>query len=100
MILFNLLNLVPHILLGKPLAALSPLLEITGGLTILGDAFPLFSLLALSFGGLSCIAQTYSSIKPSDLSIGSYILHKIILTILNLLFYLGWFLLLPSTFLR
>lgn len=100
MILFNLLNLFPHILLGKPPAFLSPLLEITGGLTMLGDSFPLFSLLALSFGGLSCIAQTYSSIRNSGLSIGRYILHKITLTALNILFYLGWFLLLPSTFLR
>lgn len=100
MILFNLLNLIPHILLGRPLTVLSPLLEITGGLKLLGDAFPLYSLLALSFGGLSCIAQTYSSIGDSDLSIADYILHKIVLTLLNGLFYLCWFLLLPKSFLR
>ena len=100
MVLFNLLNLLPHILLGKPLTALAPLLEITGGLTMLGDTFPLYSLLTLSFGGLSCIAQTYSSIADSDLSVGNYILHKILLTMLSALFYLGWFLFQPSSFLR
>lgn len=100
MILFNLLNLVPHLLFGRPLAPLSPLLEITGGLKLLGDAFPLYSLLALSFGGLSCIAQTYSCIGDSDLSISDYILHKVVLTLLCGLFYLGWFLLLPGSFLR
>ena len=55
MILFNLLNLVPHLLLGHPLTVLSPLLEITGGLQMLGESVPLYSLIALSFGGLSCI---------------------------------------------
>lgn len=100
MILFNLLNLIPHLLFGRPVAPLSPLLEITGGLKLLGDAFPLYSLLALSFGGLSCIAQTYSCIGDSDLSISDYILHKVVLTLLCGLFYLGWFLLLPGSFLR
>lgn len=100
MILFNLLNLVPHMLTGHPLKVLSPLLEITGGLMMLGDSLPLYSLLALSFGGLSCLAQTYSCIRDSDLSIGSYIRHKIILTLLNGFFYLCWFLLLPASFLR
>lgn len=99
MVLFNLLNLLPHIVLGKPLTALAPLLEITGGLAMLGSAAPLYSLLALSFGGLSCIAQTYSSIGDSDLSVGNYVQHKVMLTVLNALFYLGWFLLQPSSFL-
>ena len=100
MILFNLLNLVPHMLSGQPLKPLSPLLEITGGLGLLQDALPLYSLIALSFGGLSCIAQTYSCIGNSDLSIGKYILHKLILTFCNALFYLCWFLVSPATFLR
>lgn len=99
MILFNLLNLIPHLLLGSPLRELAPLLEITGGLTMLGDAFPLYSLLALSFGGLSCIAQTYSCISDSDLSVSWYIRQKILLTLLAGLFYLGWFLLFPASFL-
>lgn len=100
MILFNLLNLIPHILSGQSFTLTAPLLEITGGLGMLQDSRPLFSLLALSFGGLSCIAQTYSCIGNSDLSIGSYILHKCILTLLNAVFYLCWFLILPASFLR
>ncbi len=100
MILFNLLNLVPHILSGQPIRFLSPLLEITGGLGMLQDSLPLYSLIALSFGGLSCIAQTYSCIGNSDLSIGKYMLHKLVLTFCNVLFYLCWFLASPSTFLH
>ena len=80
MILFNLLNLLPHILTGKPFAVLSPILEITGGLNLLGDKAPLYSLILLPFGGLSCIAQTYSCIKKTGLSITDYTLHKLLLT--------------------
>jgi len=100
MVLFNLLNLLPHIILGHPFSLLAPLLEITGGLMQLTDAIPLYSLLALSFGGLSCIAQTYSCISDTGLSICDYTIHKIILTLANGLFYLGWFLLSPMSFLR
>ena len=99
MMLYNLLNMIPHMLFGHPIAPLSPLLEITGGLKLLGTAHPLYSLLALSFGGLCCIAQTYNCIGNSNLSIGSYILHKLVLTLLNAAFYLGWFVLVPSSFL-
>lgn len=100
MILFNLLNLIPHVLLGKQIPLPAPLFEITGGLSLLQAQAPLYSLLALSFGGFSCIAQTYSCIRDTDLSIVDYMLHKVILTLLNALFYLGWFLLSPSSFLR
>lgn len=100
MILFNLLNLIPHIILGKKPALLAPLLEISGGLSMLGGDLPLYSLLVLSFGGLSCIAQTYSCITKTELSIESYIRHKFILTLLNGCYYLCWFLLSPSSFLR
>lgn len=99
MILYNLLNLIPHIVLGHPLTILSPMLEITGGLILLGSTHPLFSLLALSFGGLSCIAQTYHCIGSSDLSMGRYVLHKVLLTMLNGVFYLCWYLLFPASFL-
>lgn len=99
MILFNLMNLPLHIILGREPALSAPLLEITGGLSMLGGGLPLYSLLALSFGGLSCIAQTYSCISATDLDINSYIRHKVILTLLNGGFYLGWFLLSPSSFL-
>ncbi len=100
MILYNLLNLIPHILLGRPMKLLSPLLEITGGLKFVGNSQPLYSLLALSFGGLCCIAQTYSCIGESGLSIGRYIQHKLMLTALNCLFYFCWFQMLPASFLR
>ncbi len=99
MVLFDLMNLLPHLLSGRSPFLAAPLLEITGGLTMLGDAFPLYSLLALSFGGLSCMAQTYSCIKGTGLSMGSYVRHKVILTLLNGCFYLCWLLLSPATFL-
>ncbi|MCM1540922.1 MAG: hypothetical protein NC121_06625 [Blautia sp.] len=100
MILFNLLNLLPHVLWGKQIPLPAPLFEITGGLSMLQAQAPLYSLLALSFGGFSCIAQTYSCIRDTDLSIVDYMIHKVILTLLNALFYLCWFLLSPSSFLR
>lgn len=99
MILFNLLNLPFHILLDRKPALLSPVLEITGGLSMLGGGLPLYSLLALSFGGLSCIAQTYSCISATDLELSGYIRHKIILTLLSGAFYLCWFLFSPASFL-
>ncbi len=91
MILCNLLNLVPHILLKKPPVYLAPLLEISGGLRMLGDKNPLFSLLVLPFGGFSCIAQTYSCIRKTPLSIRNYVLHKILLTGLTALYYIIWY---------
>ena len=100
MILFNLLNLLPHILTGSPFAPTAPILEITGGLNLLSDKAPLYSLLALSFGGLSCIAQTYSCLKGTGLSILQYAGHKAILTALAAVYYFLWFLLSPSSFLR
>ncbi len=100
MILFNLMNLLPHIFLGHPLPFLSPLLEITGGLKLLGTSAPLYSLLVLIFGGFSCIAQTYNCIGNSDLSIGSFVRHKLFLTMLGGIYYLFWFLVSPASFLR
>ena len=100
MVLFNLLNLLPHILLGHSLPVLAPLLEITGGLGMLQGALPLYCLLTLSFGGLSCIAQTYSCIRNTGLSLGNYVFHKAVLTLFNGSFYLCWSLLATSSFLR
>ncbi len=99
MILFNLLCILPHCLLPKARDYLAPLLEITGGLSLLGRKAPLYSLLLLPFGGLSCIAQTYSMIRGRGLSLKSYVLHKVILTLLTALYYLGWLLLSPRLFL-
>lgn len=99
MILFNLLNLIPHLFLPGADSLLSPLLEITGGLHRLGQSHPLYSLLLLPFGGLSCIAQTYSMIHDTDLPLGEYVVHKLVLTALTGLYYLAWKCLFPHLFL-
>lgn len=106
MILFNLLNLLPNSFLhpfsiaGTDSGALiNCLLEITSGINRMGNRAPLLVLLLLPFGGFSCLAQTYSMIKETDLSIKSYVMHKLLLSILTLCYYILWFLLFPSTFL-
>ncbi len=116
MIFFNLLQLGPDCLvasltsfdslpcslitfLNKIPALLAPVFEITGGLGILGERLPLCSLLLLSFGGLSCVAQTYSIIKDSELSIHSYVTHKLALTVITAIYYAGWKLVFPNSFL-
>ncbi len=99
MVLFNLLNLIPHLFLPGADSLLSPLLEITGGLHRLGQSHPLYSLLLLPFGGLSCIAQTYSMIHDTDLPLGEYVVHKLALTALTGLYYLAWKCLFPHLFL-
>ena len=99
MILFNLLNLIPHLLLPGISCWISPLLEITGGLNQLGQRCPLYTLLLLPFGGLSCIAQTYSMIRDTDLPLGEYVIHKLILTAFTGLYYLAWRCLFPHLFL-
>lgn len=88
MILFNLLNILPHFLLPGFHKYLAPVLEITGGLSILGKELPFYSLCLLPFGGLSCIAQTNSMIADTGLSIKKYVLHKVILTFLTAFYYL------------
>ncbi len=97
MIFFNLLFIFPwlalRILDAGPLSALllsgmGCVLEITGGIGLLGNQAPVFVLCVLPFGGLSCIAQTYSMIQKTDLSIMEYIMHKMILTAVTVCFYL------------
>ncbi len=101
MILFNICNLLPSLLPGGTLSLLAaPLVEITGGLMQLEDSLPLYSLLALSFGGCSCMAQTYGCISKTDLSVWDYMLHRIAITFCTGLFYLLWFLCSPTSFLR
>lgn len=99
MILFNLLNIIPHALFQRPSFILAPLLEINGGLSLIADKMPLYVLLLLPFGGISCIAQTYSCIKDTDLKIGNYLVHKLFLTLLTTAYYLVWKLLSPAAFL-
>lgn len=98
MIFFNLLNLPPRLLLPDS-SWCAPLLEISGGLKLLGSQYPLYILLLLPAGGLSCIAQTGSCIRNTGLSLKKYVFHKLILTALTAVYYLGWFLFVPDTFL-
>lgn len=60
---------------------LAPLLEITSGLALSKDALPAaLSMTFLTFGGLSCFAQTYTCIRETDLSFGNYCFHKLLQT--------------------
>ena len=70
MVLFNLLNIIPyHFLQEYPacLGRINCILEITSGIQKLGTSAPFYVLVLLPFGGLSCIAQTYSMIHNTDL---------------------------------
>ena len=98
MIFFNLLFILPRLItkllpLKQELSELLTgcigcFLEITGGIGLLGSKAPFFVLCILPFGGLSCIAQTYSMIKETDLSILEYVMHKMILTAITVFYYL------------
>lgn len=78
-------------ILGKSTAfhMLLPSLEITNGITYLANSSLRFawiytSIMALtSFGGLCSIAQTYSVIQGSNLSIFAYITEKLITTLVT-----------------
>ena len=91
MVFFNLLNImfVPfrHLPTGL-LAFYQLLLEITSGIDQYGHLYPYAVLILLPFGGFSCIAQTYSMIRHTDLSIRSYLFHKLAQTGLTALCYL------------
>ena len=70
-------------------------LEITDGLSRLtslpsGTLRTAIGIGALSFGGLCCIFQTNSVINDTGLSIKKYILHKVLITFLALLFFFLW----------
>ena len=98
MIFFNLLFILPSLfvritsmsdaLSGLLTGGAGCLLEITGGIGLLGDQAPYWVLCVLPFGGFSCIAQTYSMIKDTDLSITEYVMHKMILTAITVFYYL------------
>lgn len=93
MVFFNLLNI-----LFVPFSQLSPglpglyncILEITSGIDRCGQFLPYTVLILLPFGGLSCIGQTYSMICSTDLSIGPYLVHKIVQTALTAFCYALW----------
>lgn len=87
MILFNTMNLLPHFILPKLQPVFAPFLEITGGLNLLGNKMPVYSLCMLHFGGLSCIAQTNCMLRNTGLSIRKYVCHKVNITILSFVYY-------------
>lgn len=87
--------------LGKyvPVKWLLPFLEISNGIPFimhLGLSFPVsyvFVLALTSFGGLCSVAQTYSMIQETGLSIFPYIIQKLITTLVTSLFALLYVLL-------
>lgn len=109
MVFFNLLFILPVLAAGifslsERTAMLftggvSCLLEITGGIHLVGNSAPYLVLCILPFGGLSCIAQTYSMIHDTDLPLGEYVVHKLLLTALTALYYLAWRCFFPHLFL-
>lgn len=93
MVFFNLLNILFVPFSNLPSALLNAyccILEITGGIARCGSLQPFLVLVMLPFGGFSCIAQTYSMIEGSGLSIRAYVLHKLAQTALTALIYLLW----------
>ena len=98
MVLFNTLNIMPHFIFPSLRVYLSPLLEITGGLSQVANKLPIYSLCVLQFGGLSCIAQTNGMISGTGLSLGKYVVHKGILTAITGIFYFATLLLGLSLF--
>lgn len=93
MVFFNLLNIlfVPFSHLSQGLLGLyNCMLEITSGIERCGQILPYTVLILLPFGGFSCIAQTYSMISHTDLTIRSYLCHKLVQTALTALCYALW----------
>lgn len=90
MIFCSLLNLLPMLLFRSYptlTAMMSPLFEITGGLAKLPQSARIWAYIVLPFGGLSCIAQTYSCIHGTGLSMKEYVFHKAVLTALTAMWY-------------
>ena len=94
MVFFNMLNIffVPF---GRTDSVLLNIyrciLEITSGIDHSGQSLFYAILILLPFGGFSCIAQTYSMIRQTDLSIRTYVFHKVIQTMLTAVCYLVFF---------
>lgn len=90
MVFFNLLNILFLPFSHLPESFLSfcnCILEITSGISRTGASKRLMILVLLPFGGLSCISQTYSMIKGTNLSIMRYFLHKCIQTAITAAIY-------------
>lgn len=102
MVFFNLLNIlfIPFIAVPeKFLSFCNCILEITSGISRTGVSGFYMILILLPFGGLSCMAQTYSMIKDTGLSISDYFVHKCIQTVITALIYLIAFSVSSSAFL-
>lgn len=99
MIFFNLLNIIPYAFLkimnclsnlsygDISLELLRCLIEISGGLANIETKTP-FVLCLIPLGGLSCLMQTYSIIKETELSFSLYCKHKLIQTLITFLYFL------------
>ena len=90
MIFCNILNLIPIVLIPQQTFIqnmLGPVFEITSGLSNLPFKFRKLAFILLHFGGISCIAQTSSCIRNTDLSLREYVFHKSIQTILAAAYY-------------
>ena len=95
MILFNALRIIPHLLFrnmtGLYIAAQS-LIEISGGLLCVNTISPQNTLKTVvlfavySFNGLCCHFQTFSLLQNTPVSAQKYMLHKIILCSITILF--------------
>lgn len=84
----NVLNTLCFMIPQKHGILFSPLLEISGGLSVLKHRMPVYSLVCLQFGGLSCILQTFSCIKCfSQRAKKSYVFHKCITAFIALAYY-------------
>lgn len=90
MVFFNLLNIVFEPFSHSDTNLLNVyrcILEITSGIDHSGQSIFYAILILLPFGGFSCIAQTYSMISRTDLSIRSYVFHKLVQTAITTLCY-------------
>lgn len=90
MVFFNLLNIVFVPFHHAPEALLNIyrcILEITSGINYSGPSLLYPVLVLLPFGGFSCIAQTYSMISHTDLSMRAYVFHKLVQTAITALCY-------------
>ncbi len=101
MIFFNLFNMLPRILMQKGFFSrfsyigrvrltyfFSCFFEISNGVNLVGNKEPLLTLSMLSFGGICCMAQTYSLIKDTQLSVARYGLNKLFFLFLSGIYYL------------
>lgn len=95
-ILCRVLIRIPVILLPELYRYLCPLVEINSGIQLLAEIMQtqsnnkfiiIYAMGCLCFGGLSCVLQTISAICDTDLSIRQYVLHKICLSIIVVLYF-------------